>query len=96
MRCPHCKGERKSLAHINTGPDSSKHRWEMVNCSTCDGTGEITQEQADRIEYGQKLYANRLAARETLFEAASRQGMTPAQLSAIEHGRVPPLRGVKA
>jgi transcriptional regulator with XRE-family HTH domain len=54
---------------------------------TCQGSGEITQDRADMIEAGQKLYRQRLNSGETLWEAAARQGMTSSQLSAIENGR---------
>ena len=87
MKCPGCNGKRTVFGHMNTGPDSSKHKWGDMLCMTCRGSGEITQDHADRIEAGQKLYRKRLNSGETLGEAAARQGMTPAQLSAIEHGR---------
>lgn len=96
MECPNCKGKGTVFAHMNTGPDSSKHHWGDIQCMTCRGSGKITQEQADRIEAGQKLYRQRLNSGETLVEAAARQGMTAAQLSAIEHGRTPSNARVKA
>lgn len=89
MQCPGCNGKGTVFGHMNTGPDSSKHKWVDMQCMTCRGSGEITQDHADRIEAGQKLYRQRLNSGETLGEAAERQGMTPAQLSAIEHGRAP-------
>lgn len=88
MQCPLCKGKRVVWGHMNTGPDSSKHRWGDMPCPTCNGSGEITQEHADRIEAGRKLRQQRLDAGETLREAATRQGMTTVQLSAIEQGRI--------
>ena len=87
MQCPECKGKGTVFGHMNTGPDSSKHKWGDMQCMTCAGRGEITQHHADLIEQGLKLYRQRLSSGETLGEAAARQGMTPAQLSAIEHGR---------
>lgn len=89
MECPTCKGEKRSLAHLNTGLDSSKHRWEVIDCMTCQGTGQITPEHAKRIEEGKALRAKRLKSGELLYEAAARMGITPAQLSAMEQGRIP-------
>ena len=85
MDCPTCKGKGEMFAHMNRG--ELEHQWANVKCFTCGGIGSITQEHADRIEAGQKLYRQRLNSGETLGQAAARQGMTPAQLSAIEHGR---------
>lgn len=87
MQCPGCKGKGVVFGHMNTGPDSSKHQWGNMQCMTCRGSGKITQDHAARIEAGHKLYRQRLNSGETLGEAAARQGMTPSQLSAIEHGR---------
>lgn len=89
MQCPGCKGKGTVFGHMNTGPNSSKHQWGDMQCMTCRGSREITQNHADWIEAGQKLYRQRLNSGETLGDAAARQGMTPAQLSAIEHGRLP-------
>ena len=89
MNCPTCKGKGTVFGHMNNGQDSGKHIWGNMKCFTCKGAGEITQEHADRIEAGQKLYRQRLCSGETLYEAAKRQGLTPAQLSAIETGRAP-------
>ena len=86
MECPVCKGKGTVFGHMNTGPDSSKHWRGDMQCMACRGSGEITQDHADRIEAGQKLYRQRLNSGETLGEAAARQGMTPAQLSVIECG----------
>lgn len=89
MECPGCDGRKTVFAFLNLGEDYRKHRQGNIPCMTCGGTGEISAEHAARIEDGHRLYQERVARGETLMEAAIRQGMTPAQLSAIEHGRKP-------
>lgn len=83
--CPHCRGEKGGVAHINTGPDRP-HEWGWLPCSTCAGTGEVSDEHLARIERGNRVRAERLARDESLREAAKRMGITAAELSAIERG----------
>gem|GEM_PF-3394527 len=86
--CPRCDGKKTSIAHVNTGPDAKKHRWEERQCDTCKGLGEITQEHEARIARGKEMRNTRVARGESLLDAAKRQGITPSQLSAIELGKV--------
>jgi DnaJ-class molecular chaperone len=87
VQCPHCSGEGGGMAHINRGPDSSTHSIEWVDCISCKGSGEITQEHAARIVAGRKMRDARVAQRKSLMEAAAERDMSPAELSAIEMGR---------
>lgn len=61
MKCPHCNGLKTAVAHMNTGLDSGKHRWEEVACRTCEGSGEITDDHAERIAEGRRLYYARVS-----------------------------------
>ena len=86
MKCPTCLGEKKLLAHLNRGIDAT-HSFEYIDCITCKGTGEITEEHFKKIQMGKELRKARIERGETLFDAAKRQKLTTAQLSAIENGR---------
>lgn len=85
IECKACKGSGEVEAHLNYG--GSDGEWKVINCPTCRGAGEITTEHAARIEAGKKLRDQRVAAGILLRDAAKAQGLTPAQLSAIENGR---------
>ena len=89
ITCPDCKGEGVSFCHQNRGADSTTHRWGYIDCMTCGGEKTITRDHLDRIREGRRLMAQRQCNGESLMDAARRQGMTPTQLSAIEHGRIP-------
>ena len=83
--CYACNGVGEVTAHLNYG--GSNGEWKVINCPTCAGTGEITSEHAARIEAGRKARHARVLDGISLSEQARRLGITPAQLSAIEHGR---------
>jgi len=87
MECPTCEGKKFGIAHFNTGPDSSKHRWGEVACFTCNGVGSITDEHAKRIKDGKARREARIARGESMMESAARLGITVVALSALEHGR---------
>lgn len=89
LECPACKGAKEVFAFINTGDDHRKHRQDMVPRGTCGGVGKITTLRAYWIDKGQQMREERMARGETLKSAAERLAMTPAQLSAIEGGRLP-------
>lgn len=85
--CPTCSGKGRSFAFINTGPDSRSHRSGYVSCHTCKGECVISAERFEAIERGHQLRQERVNRGESLHEAATKLGMTPAGLSAIETGR---------
>lgn len=87
-RCPDCKGKKRVFAHVNRGEKGCDFR--HIDCSRCKGFGAIPQEQLAWIEAGRKRRAERVARDVSLMEEAKRLGITSAQLSAIETGRVPP------
>ena len=54
---------------------------------TCGGSGYWTAQQAVAARNGSAMRQKRIERGESLLEASRRLGMSPAQLSAIEHGR---------
>lgn len=88
--CPACKGEpaKPVLAFFNTGEDSTKHyaKEVVIPCRVCDGSGAVTGWSLMRYHKGRKHRADRVECGETLFHAAQRLGVSPAELSAYEHG----------
>lgn len=86
--CPACRGAKGGLAHMNTGPDSSKHRWGHMDCLTCGGAGEVSAEHMKFIEDGAQVRKERMERGETLYEASRRLGMSSAELSGLETGRL--------
>lgn len=88
--CPSCNGEKehRGIAFFNTGEDSSGHKQAAVaiECQLCAGAGKVTQMVAQRHAVGRKHREDRIALNESLYEAAKRLGVRPAELSACEHG----------
>ena len=89
--CPICEGRKRALAHINRG--SAPHSWEKMDCRACAGTGMISAETATAIANGRSMRERRIARDESLREAAKRLGVSPAELSRIEHGYPSPPQG---
>lgn len=87
ITCSHCNGERWVCTFFNNGPDYRTHTSGYVECSTCSATGEVEPWHAARIQAGERMRQQRIAAGESLNAAAKRLGITPAQLSARERGR---------
>lgn len=89
--CPACNGvpAKPALAHFNTGEDSAGHHWKEVTipCGVCKETGKVSVAVANRFHEGRSHMKERVANGETLYHAARRLGVTPAQLSAYEHGK---------
>lgn len=91
VTCPNCAGEGGGQAFVNRGEDISKHSVEWITCRTCNGDGKITDERAECIAAGKRMRDVRVAKQETLLVASRRMGISPAELSDVEHGRAPPL-----
>lgn len=87
MKCVKCGGKGKSMVHHNTGADSSGHYWRELSCSYCDGTGDMSDMQMQKIEDGVAQRKARQAKGETLSEAAFRMGVCISAISAIENGK---------
>lgn len=87
LQCPHCKGKGGADAFVNRGPDIRTHSVKWIECLTCGGAGTVSGEVADRVARGEALRKARVARGESLLEASQRLGISPAALSAVEHGR---------
>lgn len=83
-RCPSCDGSKRETVHLRT---STGGRWENRPCSTCDGTGQVSHEHAERIKKGRQIREDRKSRLMTLRAEAARLGISPTELSKIESGR---------
>lgn len=89
VKCPSCNGSKKlvpvfvSYAEGHSGPPVIE-----IECDTCNGTGEITQEHVARRELGKKFRRYRIDVLELgLREASDQWGMTCSDLCKIEQGK---------
>ena len=88
MICPSCSGKGQSLCHINTGIDSSKHRWERLSCGRCGGSGQIND---DWFARGMGLREKRRQLDLSLLEASELLGISIAAISSMELGKSEPI-----
>ena len=88
MRCPFCNGQGKSgPVHINRGALGGE--WlESVPCSNCEGSGEISLEQAEAAKIGFAHRLARIERDESQRECAKRLGISASALAAYEHGNI--------
>jgi len=86
-KCPRCMGAKASFAFINRGDEP--HEGKMVDCETCEATGEISAEKMHKIFVGKNLRSDRLQRGKSMSEEAHRLGITVTQYSALENGRTP-------
>lgn len=91
MKCPDCNGHREGMVHLNRG--DQPHEWRMMPCRTCQGSGSIDEDHANRIGEGERLKAERLARGMGLRQEAARLGISPVELSDRENGRTPTTKG---
>ncbi len=85
--CPSCKGEKGGPCHINTGLDSSQHRWEWIVCNLCSGTGTVSHEVIDLVNEGKRLSRIRAMNQVSLTELAGKFQCSCSDLSAVFFGR---------
>lgn len=90
--CPTCRGTRVVEAFVEA-IDSSCSGYRQINCSTCKGEGEISEEQAARILNGKKLREMRHSAGRIMRETAERNNISVTDVSSIEFGRLDPPEG---
>ncbi len=85
--CPHCNGHGESRGFINS---SSRCRFGAIKCLTCDGSGQVDPELADRIQLAQEISRDRRnTRRETLRFEAKRLGVEFGEWTRILAGSVP-------
>lgn len=87
MKCARCKGTGDGgPAFVHYADGVCRHE-EKTRCSDCRGTGEVSDEYPRRLQAGEQFRTRRQWLDLSLREAARRVGATPAEVSAVEHGR---------
>lgn len=87
--CPACQGRANGPAFILREGGSSMYD-PLHPCGTCTGLGRLSPERAAWRNRGQRHMQARRARLESLADCAQRLGLTPVQLSDMEHGRANP------
>jgi hypothetical protein len=85
MRCPDCSGLKKRKVLLNFADKPCE--WRELDCFTCNGTGEITEEHQRKIEIGKAMRRDRLNRGLSQSDEAKRRGMTGIAYSKLEHGQ---------
>src|SRR5687768_1125887 len=91
--CPDCKGDGGGYGFA-CGPSGGGYRW--LNCGTCEGAKEITEEYAARYAQGEQMRRERLGRGITLRAEADRLGCDYFEWSRIERGKEPETEAGKA
>ena len=82
--CPHCIGAGRS-GFIACGPQGAHSGVQF--CRTCEGTGHVSAELAERIAEGRRWRQDRIDRRLSQREEAERLGISPVELSKLENVR---------
>lgn len=86
MSCPKCNGEK-----VLHGLGCPGGRIVQINCFQCKGTGDLTAEQWEWYQEGQKLADWRRSRDLSCREEAKRRNMRPIELTDMEQGRIKPI-----
>ncbi len=89
MTCPACRGDGSFGAFVDR-EDGTGNFEPKVRCPRCDGAGQVPAIQLQWMERGAVCRKARAARGETLMELSQRIGLSPAQISAMEQGRLDP------
>lgn len=90
MICPSCHGAKTQEVMVCFRSKYGGCERRIEKCDTCQGTGEITEQQKRQIERGRILRHFRVhEKKETQREFAAKYHMDFALLSKMEAGRVP-------
>ena len=88
--CPECDGKPlPPRVFFASGPEGCRAGVDESPCDFCEGTGKAPYAKARDRTIGRQKREERIARREGLMEAATRMGVSPAELSAMEYGRKP-------
>ena len=89
ITCPDCRGKGTIGAFVDTADDG----WydPTLQCSRCKGIGAVDPQQEEWMRVGGTHRTWRVAQHESIMECARRIGVTPAELSSMEHGRLDPV-----
>lgn len=82
--CPDCGGAGSQNALVMR---SGVCELESMACSVCKGAGRVDEAFMERRAEGQRIRSVRVGRGISLREAAEELGITPAELSAREHGQ---------
>lgn len=88
LTCSRCDGRRTTHAFID-GPTGGRFD-PAFPCSLCHGTGEVTEQTAEWLAVGTAHRLDRVARQISIMACARKIGVTPAELSSMEHGRTDP------
>ncbi len=86
VECPTCRGHGE-LAGFACGPGAPGLT--MIHCSICEGAGRVTRERATLLEEAARRRQDRVVRGVSLRDAAAALGITPQELSRLEHGLEP-------
>lgn len=86
--CPDCRGRGKLSAFVDT--DAGGWFDDSLPCSRCRGLGAVDRVQEAWLRIGGTHRTWRVAQFESIAECARRLGVSPAELSSMEHGRLDP------
>ena len=85
--CPYCCGSRESYTVVHYADSRHLPTGGWQPCSLCNGTGEVKQEIADKMERAEQRRLARIAKGVSLRGEAATLGITPRELSDLEQGR---------
>lgn len=83
ISCPHCGG-RGANQGIACGPGSCQMR--TLTCSTCKGSGAITEDRQAKIAKGEAMRKDRIKRNQTQREEAKRLELNVVTYSQMERG----------
>lgn len=93
VTCQWCQGEGHRRGFVDgVTPDGLEFGYftEHIKCTTCDGTGQISKQQAEWQEIGMRCRRERMLRGETIMQCADRLGVKPFEISHMENGRLDP------
>lgn len=88
--CPVCDG-KGTHGLFADGPKGGRYV-EAAPCTFCAGKGRVEPHRIEWRRIGRDHYRARVKRAESVRDCATRLGVTPAELSAMEHGRADPAR----
>lgn len=91
VQCPHCDGFGANAAFIRHANGEGSYD-PALRCDLCSGTGTVSRQTINWLSVGRTHRDARVGRGESVMECARRLGLTPAALSAMEHGRADPAR----
>lgn len=92
--CPSCRAAGRFAAFVDREDGTGNYEPSM-RCPRCSGSGRVPATQARWSALGAAHRKARVGRGESLMQAAARLGMRPAELSAMEQGRIDPAQIAK-